>query len=51
VTGGVSRERVHQLRDSAFLSVETGKYLYYSKEGESGIAIAKFENTHNNGHK
>ena len=50
MAGGVSRERVHQLRDSAFLSDETGNYRYYSKAGESGIAVAIFENTRNNGH-
>lgn len=45
---GAARELVHQLRDPALLIDETGSYLYYSVAGEFGIAIAKFDNTHNN---
>ncbi len=45
--GGTARNKVHQLRDPAILVDDSGSYLYYSVAGEFGIAVAKFDNTHN----
>lgn len=40
--GPVDR-RIHELRDPGLFLDERGNYLYYSIAGESGIAVAKFD--------